>query len=32
MTKLTQHWEVRVQIDTIKMLGTKLKYVVKIED
>ena len=28
-TKLTQHWEVRDQIDTIERLGTKLKYSVK---
>ena len=25
-TKLTRHWKVRNQINTIKMLGTKLKY------
>ena len=29
MTKLTWHWKVRDQIDTIERLGTKLKYGVK---
>ena len=32
MIKLTRHWKVRDQIDTIEMLGTKLKYNVKNRD
>ena len=28
-TKLTRYWKVKDQIDTIKMLGKKLKYGVK---
>ena len=31
-TKLTRHWNIRDQIDTIKRLRTKLKYVVKSRD
>ena len=32
ITKLIRHWKVGDQIDTIEMLGIKLKYGVKVRD
>ena len=32
MTKLTQYWKVKNQIDTIEMLETKLKIDVEVRD